>query len=54
MENSRRCDIFDVDIPRASFAKQSRRKKRLEKIKHEEKIIPEWLIQEPILKKPKK
>ena len=40
--NSRRCEICNVDVHRASYAKHLRSKK------HIENIIPEWLFQEPV------
>ena len=46
--NSRRCDICNVDVHRASYNKHLRSKKHLENIKHNEMIIPEWLFQESI------
>ena len=52
--NSRRCDICDIDVHRASFAKHNRSKKHIENIKKEEMIIPEWLFKEPIENRIKK
>ena len=52
--NSRRCEICNVDVHRASFSKHKRSKKHLENIKHNEMIIPEWLFKEPIENKIKK
>ena len=46
--NSRRCEICNVDVHRASYSKHLRSKKHLEKIKQDEMIIPEWLFKEPI------
>ena len=46
--NSRRCEICNVNVHRASFAKHLRSKTHLENIKQSEMIIPEWLFQEPI------
>ena len=57
MENSRTCEICNVNVHRASFVKHLRSKKRLENIEQNEMIIPEWLFQEersPIKKKIKK
>ena len=57
MENSRRCDICNIDVHRASYAKHLRSKKHLENIRHKEIIIPEWFFKEeqtPIKKKIKK
>ena len=49
MENSRRCDICDGNVRRASFAKHLRTIKHLENIKHQEMMIPNWLFPEPIV-----
>ena len=46
--NSRRYDICDVDVHRASYNKHLRSKKHIENIKQDEMIIPEWLFKEPI------
>ena len=46
--NSRKCEICNIDVHRASYVKHLRSKKHLEKIKQNEMIIPEWLFQEPI------
>ena len=54
MENSRRCEICKFEIHRASYAKHLRSKKLLEKIRQDEKHIPERLFKEeqtPIMKK---
>ena len=54
MENSRTCEICNVNVHRASFVKHLRSKKHLENIKQNEIIIPEWLFKEertPIKKK---
>ena len=42
--NSRRCEIYNVDVHRASYNKHLRSKKHTENIKHNEMIIPEWLF----------
>ena len=52
--NSRRCDMCNVDVHRASYIKHLRSKKHIENIKHSEMIIPEWLFREPIENKIKK
>ena len=52
--NSRRCEICNIDIHRASYIKHLRSKKHLENMKQSEMIIPEWLFQEPIENKIKK
>ena len=41
MENSRKCEICNVNVHRTSFVKQLRSKKHLEKEKQKEMIIPE-------------
>ena len=46
--NSRRCEVCNVDVHRASYVKHLRSKKHLEKLKQNEMIIPEWLFQEPV------
>ena len=46
--NSRRCEICNVDVHRASYAKHLKSKKHIENIKQNEMIIPEWLFKEPI------
>ena len=45
---SRKCDICNVDVHRASYVKHLRSKKHLENIKKNNMIIPEWLFQEPV------
>ena len=54
MENSRTCEICNVNVHRASMQKHLRSKKHLENIERNEKIIPEWFLKEdrtPIRKK---
>ena len=51
MENSRKCDICNVDVHRASYVKHLRSKKHFEKEKINNMFIPEGLCQEPIEKK---
>ena len=46
--NSRKCEICNVDVHRASFLKHLRSKKHIENTKQNEMIIPEWLFQEPV------
>ena len=46
MENSRRCDVCNSDVHRASYAKPLRSENHLENIKQNEMIIPEWLFEE--------
>ena len=43
--NSRRCDICNFVVHRASYAKHLKSKKHLEKEKQIELVIPEWLFQ---------
>ena len=45
---SRRCDICNVDVHRASYNKHMRSKKHLANMEQNEMIIPEWLFKEPI------
>ena len=52
--NSRKCEICNVDVHRASYIKHLRSKKHLENIKQNDMIIPEWFFQEPIENKIKK
>ena len=57
MDNSRRCEICNIDIHRASYAKHVRSKKHLENMRENDMIIPEWLFKEeqsPIKKQIKK
>ena len=54
MENSRTCEICNVDVHRASMQKHLRSKKHLENKNRNEIIIPEWFFKEektPIKKK---
>ena len=52
--NSRKCEICDVDVHRASYMKHLRSKKRLGNEKQIETIIPKWLFEESIENKIKK
>ena len=52
--NSRKCDICNVDIHRASYIKHLKSKKHIENIKQNEMIIPKWLFQELVENKIKK
>ena len=57
MENSRTCEVCNVNVHRASFVKHLRSKKRIENIEQNGMIIPDWLFKEersPIKKKIKK
>ena len=54
MENSRTCEVCNVNVHRASFVKHLRSKKHLENVIQNEMIIPEWFLKEeksPIKKK---
>ena len=54
MENSRTCEIRNVNVHRASFVKHLRSKNHLENMIQIEMIIPEWFYKEeksPIKKK---
>ena len=44
MENSRTCEICNVDVHRSSMQKHLRSKKHLENIKQNDMIIPEWFF----------
>ena len=57
MDKRRICEVCNVNVRRASFAKHLRIKKHLENIDQNEMIIPEWFFKEeksPIKKKIKK
>ena len=54
MENSRTCDVCNVNVHRASFAKHLRSKKHFENVEQSEMIIPGWFFKEeksPVKKK---
>ena len=54
MENSRTCEVCNVNVHRASFGKHLRSKNHLEKVEENEMIIPDWFFKEeksPIKKK---
>ena len=54
MENSRTCDVCNVNVHRASMQKHLRSKKHLENMIQNEMIIPDWFFKEeksPIKKK---
>ena len=54
MDNSSTCNVCNVNVHRASFAKHLRSKKHLENIEQNEMIIPEWCFKgekSPIKKK---
>ena len=44
MENSRTCEVCNVNVHRASFVKHLRIKKHLKNIEKKEMILPEWLF----------
>ena len=46
--NSRKCEVCNVDVHRASYIKHLRSKKHSEKIKRIKIIIQDWLFQEPV------
>ena len=45
---SRKCDVWNNDVHRASYVKHLRSKKQIENEKMNNMIIPERLFQEPI------
>ena len=54
MENSRTCEVCNINVHRASIQKHLRSKKHLENTKRNEMTIPQWLFKEeqsPIKKK---
>ena len=54
MENSRTCEVCNINVHRANLAKHLKSKKHLEKIERNEMIIPEWFFKEeksPVKKK---
>ena len=46
MENSRTCNVCNVNVLRASFPKHLKSKKHLENVEQNEMIIPDWFFQE--------
>ena len=52
--NSRKCEVCNVDVHRASYVEHLRSKKHLKFIKQNEMTIPEWLFNEPIENQTKK
>ena len=46
--NSRKCEICNVDVHRASYVKHLRSKKHFENVKQNEMMIPELLFLEPV------
>ena len=54
MDNSRTCNVCNVNVHRAKLAKHLRSKKHLENVEQNEMIKPDWLFREeksPIKKK---
>ena len=45
---SRKCEVCNVDVHRASYIKHLRIKKHIENMKQNEMIIPEWFFSEPV------
>ena len=52
--NSCKCEICNVDVHKASYAKRLRSKTHLENLKQKEMIIPKWLFKESFKTKIKK
>ena len=52
--NSRKCEICNIDVHRASYIKHLRSEKYIEKMRQNEIIIPEWLFPELVENKIKK
>ena len=52
--NSRRCEICNVNVHRASYIKHLRSKKHSENVNQDEMIILEWFFREPVENKFKK
>ena len=46
--NSRKCELCNIDVHRASYVKHLKSKEHLQNMKQNEMIVPEWLFQEPI------
>ena len=46
MDNRRICEVCNINVHRASFAKHLRSKKHLENVGQNEMIIPEWFFKE--------
>ena len=51
---SRKCEICNSDVHRASYQKHLRSIKHIEIVKEKEMILPEWFFQEPFENKIKK
>ena len=57
LENTRRCENCDIDVHRASYAKNLGRKNHLDKMRQDETMMPERLYkdeQTPLKRKNKK
>ena len=57
MQNSRTCEVCNVNVHRTTFVKHLRSKKLLENKEQNEMIIPDWLFKEeqsPIKKRYKR
>ena len=52
--NSRKCDVCNVDVHRASYMEHMRSKKLIENLKQNEMIIPEWFFSKPVENKIRK
>ena len=52
--SSRKCDVCNIDVHRASYMKHLRIRKHIENKKQNEMIILVWLFQEPFENKIKK
>ena len=46
--NSRKCEICNADVHRASYVKHPGSKKHLKNFKQEDMVIPEWFFQEAV------
>ena len=46
--NSRKCEVCDIDVHRAPYAKDLKSKKHFENEKQSDMIIPDWVFREPI------
>ena len=46
MENSRTCEVCNVNVHRASLVEHLRSKKHIENIEQNEMITPDWLFKE--------
>ena len=49
--NSRKCEVCNIDVHRASYVKLLRSKKHLENVRQNKMNTPEWLFQELIQSK---